>query len=66
MSATDQTVDKLLGPIELAEWLDVPVQTIYQWNHRGVGPIALKVGRHLRYRRADVEAWLDAQAQRAS
>ncbi len=31
------------------------------WRLRHRGPKAVKVGRHLRYRREDVEAWLDNQ-----
>lgn len=52
----------LLGPRELAEYLGVPVATIYRWNHLRNGPRAIRVGRHVRYRVADVESWLDAQA----
>ncbi len=32
------------------------------WNHRHQGPRAHKVGRYLRYRWPEVEAWLEAQA----
>jgi excisionase family DNA binding protein len=52
---------KMIGPKELAEWLDVPVQTVYRWQHTGVGPRSFKVGRHLRFARADVLAWLSQQ-----
>jgi excisionase family DNA binding protein len=41
-------------------YLGVPLKTLYAWRQRGYGPPAIKVGRHLRYRWADVEAWLDA------
>lgn len=51
---------KLATVSEVAEYLDVPVQTIYAWNSRGIGPRAIKVGRHLRYRWAEVDRWLDA------
>jgi excisionase family DNA binding protein len=50
----------LLSPSELAGYLGVPVKTIYQWHHRGSGPRYLKVGRHVRYRRSDVELWLES------
>ncbi|PNE36865.1 DNA-binding protein [Streptomyces noursei] len=40
----------------------MPVKTLYQWRHRRIGPNALKVGRHLRYRWAEVDAWLTAQS----
>lgn len=54
-------LDRLLGPRDIAAWLDVPLQTVYAWRHRGEGPPGLKVGRHVRYRRKDVEAWLESQ-----
>lgn len=44
---------------QLAELLQVPKSTIYQWRHAGHGPPGIRVsGRHVRYRRADVEQWL--------
>ena len=54
--------DDLLGLPELADYLGVSHSTIYQWNHKGSGPRRIRVGRHVRYRRRDVDAWLDAQA----
>jgi excisionase family DNA binding protein len=47
---------------EVAEYLQVPVQTLYVWRTKGVGPRAVRVGKHLRYRWADVDAWIDEQA----
>ena len=63
-SGTTPVTPHLLSPDELASYLGVPKETVYQWNHRRVGPPAIKVGRHLRYRAADVERWLDSQAVR--
>ncbi|MFF0115988.1 helix-turn-helix transcriptional regulator [Streptomyces prasinus] len=51
----------LATPAEVAEYLGVPVKTLYQWKYRGVGPNVHKVGRHLRYRWHEVDAWLDRQ-----
>lgn len=50
----------LWTPHELAEFLGPPisVKTIYDWNYRGVGPKYCRIGRHIRFRPADVEAWL--------
>lgn len=50
-------------PEEVADYLGVPVATLYAWRYQrnGKGPKSSKVGRHVRYRWADVEAWLDAQ-----
>jgi excisionase family DNA binding protein len=44
---------------EVAAYLGVPVGTLHNWRYQGTGPRAAKVGRSLRYRWADVEAWLD-------
>ena len=53
---------RLLWAQEVAAILGVPVKTLYQWRYKGVGPAGLRVGRHLRYRAADVEAWIDDRA----
>lgn len=47
---------------EVSAYLGVPVNTIYQWRIRGVGPRAVRVGRWLRYRWEDVDRWLEQQA----
>jgi excisionase family DNA binding protein len=52
----------MLSPEQLAEYLDVPKATVYRWRTRGGGPRGIRVGRHVRYRVADVEAWLDSHA----
>lgn len=51
----------LATPTEIAAYLGVPVKTLYQWKYRGTGPMVHKVGRHLRYRWCEVDAWLDQQ-----
>jgi excisionase family DNA binding protein len=51
--------ERLLGPEEVADYLGLPVKTLYQWRYKGVGPPGLRIGRHVRYRPEDVEAWLD-------
>jgi predicted DNA-binding transcriptional regulator AlpA len=56
--------EPLWGPEELSEFLgDIPLDTLYYWRHRGEGPPALKVGRHLRYRPEDVRRWLDSRVE---
>jgi len=52
-------LDDLLSPQDLAGYLDVPVATVYAWRHRRQGPPGFRVGRHLRFRRSDVERWID-------
>ena len=50
---------QLLAPKELADYLGVPLKSVYKWRAERTGPRGLKVGRHVRYRVADVEAWLE-------
>ncbi len=52
----------MLSIEQVAEELGVSVATIYMWRHRGTAPKASKVGRHLRWRQTDVDAWLDERA----
>jgi len=61
MTQTDAR-EALLSPDELASFLGVPKATVYKWNHTGDGPIPRRVGRHVRYRPADVDRWLEARA----
>jgi excisionase family DNA binding protein len=57
-------VDRLFTVDALADYLGVSPKTIYDWRLKRTGPAAMKVGNQLRWRRADVEAWLDAQKAR--
>lgn len=52
------SVDRLMTVEEVAEYLCVPVNTLYQWRHKGTGPTAFRVGRYLRYDRSTVCDWL--------
>ena len=54
-------MEQLHTPEGLAALLGVPKATVYQWNSKGTGPARTKVGRHVRYRQVDVDAWLDEQ-----
>lgn len=55
-------MEALLNPHQVSVVLQIPVPTLYQWRHRGIGPKAIRVGRHLRYTRDDLEAWLRDRA----
>jgi excisionase family DNA binding protein len=50
--------ERLMSAEEVAEYLGVPVNTLYQWRHKGAGPAAYRVGRHLRYDPSAVQTWL--------
>jgi predicted DNA-binding transcriptional regulator AlpA len=51
--------DRLWSVDEVSYFLGIPVATLYQWKCEGRGPKSRRVGRYLRYRPADVHAWLD-------
>jgi excisionase family DNA binding protein len=58
-----ETLDRLLTVEDLADYLGVPVATLYQWRYRREGPPGFRVGRYIRYRPTDVEAWIEHQIQ---
>ncbi|MEU0152951.1 helix-turn-helix domain-containing protein [Micromonospora fulviviridis] len=47
---------------DVSAYLGVPVQTLYTWRKRRIGPPAGRVGRHLRYDPDAVRAWFEQQA----
>jgi predicted DNA-binding transcriptional regulator AlpA len=51
--------DPLLTADQVAQWLGKPKATLYAWRTRGRGSRGIKVGGDLRYRRSDVEMYLD-------
>jgi excisionase family DNA binding protein len=58
--------DRLLSVDDVASLLGVPVATLYAWRYRGTGPRGLRVARHLRYRRSDLDAWIQQQLEDTS
>jgi PTS system nitrogen regulatory IIA component len=52
------TDDQLMSVKDLADYLQVDISTVYLWSQRGQIP-AMKVGRMWRYRRSEIDAWLD-------
>jgi hypothetical protein len=58
-AANNGDADDLLSTCELAAWLEVSEQFLEIGRHRGYGPRFVRLGpRRIRYRRADVVAWL--------
>lgn len=59
MPLTDENeLPRLLTPRELATFVGVPEATLAQWRYLSTGPPFIKVGKHVRYRAADVDSWL--------
>lgn len=56
----------LWGVGDVAEYLGVPVKTLYKWRMQHDGPNCLRVGKHLRYVPDDVVAWVESRKQAGS
>lgn len=56
----------LAEPAEVATFLGVPPRTLGQWRYLGTGPRFVRVGRFVRYRWSDVEAWLANQTRNST
>jgi excisionase family DNA binding protein len=56
-------LDPLLSAQQLADYLDVPLATLYAWRHRRQGPPGFRAGRHLRYRKSDIDQWINGQVE---
>ncbi|MCV7289198.1 DNA-binding protein [Mycobacteroides abscessus] len=52
---------ELMTLAEMCELLGISESTAYYWRQIGKGPKGARIGKTLRYRRADVLVWLDEQ-----
>jgi PTS system nitrogen regulatory IIA component len=50
--------DQLMSVKEMAEYLNVNISTVYMWSQKGQMP-AMKMGKMWRYRRSEIDAWLN-------
>lgn len=50
----------LLAPPQLAEQIGVTVQRLAVMRMEGTGPNFIRLGRSIRYRREDIDAWIEA------
>jgi excisionase family DNA binding protein len=51
---------KFLTTNEFAERVRAPEATVRYWRHIGDGPRSVKIGRHVLYDEADVDAWIES------
>ncbi len=63
MNTLELGLEPLMGVEELAEYLGVPVQTIYDWRAAGTAPRAFKFGKRLKFAVSDVQSWLRAHQE---
>jgi excisionase family DNA binding protein len=52
-------VKPVLTPTEAASYLRLAVGTLANWRWRGEGPPYVLYGRRVRYRRSDLDAWME-------
>lgn len=58
--------DMLLTTGELARWLGVSEISVKRWCSAGCGPKVTQAGlRAVRFKKADVKAWLEERAEKA-
>ena len=64
MIQNDDTTEALLmTPADAAKALAISPRTLWDWTAKGLIP-SLKIGtRMVRYRRVDIEAWVERQMQ---
>jgi excisionase family DNA binding protein len=62
MGNTDWGND-LKTPREVAEKLNIQTRTLQDWRSNARGPKFVRVGRHIRYRKSDIEAWIEQQSE---
>lgn len=48
---------------QAAEYLSLSPRTLQTWRQRGNGPRFLKLGRSVRYRRADLDAFIESRVR---
>lgn len=53
----------LATPGQLGEYLGIPPTTLAQWRWVRTGPTYVRLGRLIRYRREDVEEWLESNQE---
>lgn len=55
----------LLAPKETSLYLGIPVPTLAGWRHYKRGPTYVKIGGQIRYRKADLDAYIAQNERRA-
>lgn len=56
--------DVIVNTDEASQLLRTPAKTLVKWRSTGQGNIPfIKIGRNVRYRTADLRAWIEAHTQ---
>jgi excisionase family DNA binding protein len=57
-AASNTPQEALLNEAQAANYLNVSVRTLQQWRVSGRGPVFTKLSRAVRFRRADLDAFI--------
>jgi hypothetical protein len=64
--AAELLPEPLLTETRVAELLSVSARTLQMWRWRGGGPVFVRAGAAIRYRPADLRAWVEANLHRST
>lgn len=53
--------DTLLTETQAAEVLNLSIRTLQAWRVKGNGPLFVRAGRSIRYRRHDLHSWITSK-----
>ncbi|MFE9745994.1 helix-turn-helix transcriptional regulator [Saccharothrix saharensis] len=53
-------MSKLWGMKEVADFLGIPVNTLYQWRSKNYGPPGKRIGKYVRFVPDQVKAWVES------
>jgi len=56
-------MQKLMTTADAAEYTGLQKTTLEQWRSRGEGPPFVRMNRTVRYRQADLDAWIESRVQ---
>ena len=63
VSVSPVALEPLMDVTELANYLGIPISTVYDWRVHGKGPAAYRFGKHLKFAISDVRAWMAQQRE---
>jgi predicted DNA-binding transcriptional regulator AlpA len=61
MATASSTLETLLNEHDVARLTGLSVASVRRWRLLKIGPRATKIGASVRYRPADLKAWLDSR-----
>jgi excisionase family DNA binding protein len=59
--AIPENDDRLMTVEDLADYLGISVQSVYKQRYMGTGPPGYPVGKYVRFKRSQVDAWLESR-----